>query len=60
LHGMASAALLEARLVQPPSDLQLEFVKTIRPGQPLELRQANQHEFWLCQQDRLCLRAMLD
>lgn len=60
LHGMASAALLEARLPQPVTGLQLAFVKTIRPGLPLELRQANPHEFWLCQQDRLCLRAMLD
>lgn len=60
LHGMASAALLEARLPQPVSGLQLAFIKTIRPGQPVELRQANQHEFWLCQQERLCLRAQLD
>ncbi len=60
LHGMASAALLEARLPKPVNGLQLAFVKTIRPGLPLELRQASPNEFWLCQQDRLCLRAMLD
>jgi hypothetical protein len=60
LHGMASAALLEARLPQPVSGLQLAFVKTIRPGLPLELRQGKPDEFWLCQQDRLCLHATLD
>jgi len=57
LHGMASAALLEARLPKPASQLQLEFIKPVRPGTALQLRQASPSEFWLCSQDRLCLRA---
>lgn len=57
LHGMASAALLEARLPKPASHLQLEFIKPVRPGTTLQLRQASPSEYWLCSQDRLCLRA---
>lgn len=58
LHGMASAALLEARLPMPVSQLQLEFLKPLQPGQPLMVRQCSDNEFWLCSQDRACLRAL--